>query len=218
MGRQPWSDRLTAEECRSLNIADLVRSGLFSHSSPQTQYFSPRGLDVSTTCLAPTVVPVSEWVWNGRSHEKAPIIGNRITLSYKRGRNGSELMKIPESEGGGQALCIHAEQNIEQEVEIVSITSPLQSGRRYYFICSGVNGLCGRRVGKLYLPPRECQFACRNCYNLTYRSTKEHNKRLDDFRRLPPEALTRALNSPDWNTRFLAFSAALRLRLRMARR
>jgi hypothetical protein len=68
------------------------------------------------------------------------------------------------------------------------------------------------------LPPRECQFACRNCYNLTYRSTKEHNKRLDDFRRLPPEALTRALNSPDWNTRFLAFSAALRLRLRMARR
>ncbi len=33
---------------------------------------------------------------------------------------------------------------------------------------------CGRRVGKLYLPPGEAYFACRECHQLTYQSQQEH--------------------------------------------
>jgi hypothetical protein len=37
----------------------------------------------------------------------------------------------------------------------------------------GFNGReCGRRVGKLYLPPRARDFGCRRCHNLIYRSSQ----------------------------------------------
>jgi hypothetical protein len=39
-------------------------------------------------------------------------------------------------------------------------------GVRHWFICPN----CGRRVGKLYLPPQKEHFRCRHCYNLSYRS------------------------------------------------
>lgn len=191
MGRLPWSNRLTVEECRSLSIGDLVTSGLFRYESPQTRSFSSRGLDVAVTCLAPAVHAI-EWIWNGRVHEKAPSVGNRIRLSYKIGGR-----------------------TIDEEIGILSVPSPLRNrhpgSKRFYFKCPGLNGSCGRRVGKLYLPPGEDRFACRVCHNLTYRSCKEHSKREDEFRRMPPEALTRALESADWNTRFLALRAARRL-------
>ena len=37
-------------------------------------------------------------------------------------------------------------------------------GRKWYFSCH----VCGRRCRKLYLPPEEGFFACRQCHNLTY--------------------------------------------------
>lgn len=45
-------------------------------------------------------------------------------------------------------------------------------GIRYWFLC----GHCKKRVGVLYLPVvRGAKwFACRKCYNITYRSSKEH--------------------------------------------
>jgi hypothetical protein len=102
-------------------------------------------------------------------------------------------------------------ERIEDLIEITAIPSPLGHGRwRYYFNCPGVGGVeCGRRVGKLYLPLGESRFACRACHDLTYRSSKEHDKRMDMFRRLSPEDLARALKNPDWNMRHLAFRAAL---------
>jgi hypothetical protein len=54
---------------------------------------------------------------------------------------------------------------------------------------------CGRRVGKLYLPQGENFFRCRHCYDLTYQSCKERDKRFDEFCRLSPDALSRALES-----------------------
>jgi hypothetical protein len=35
---------------------------------------------------------------------------------------------------------------------------------------------CGRRVGKLYLPPGGKYFGCRHCYNLTYTSSNESHE------------------------------------------
>jgi hypothetical protein len=54
-------------------------------------------------------------------------------------------------------------------------------GVRYWFICPLVidGKPCRRRVAKLYLPPGGKYFGCRHCYNLTYRSCKEHDKRVD---------------------------------------
>lgn len=48
-------------------------------------------------------------------------------------------------------------------------------GKRYWFLCP----VCGKRVGKLYLLPEGRYFACRACNNLTYRSSKEHDARVD---------------------------------------
>lgn len=47
-------------------------------------------------------------------------------------------------------------------------------GERYWFICSPMqNGnRCGRRVGVLYLSPKNMEFACRHCLALTYSSRK----------------------------------------------
>jgi hypothetical protein len=102
-------------------------------------------------------------------------------------------------------------ERIEDKFEVTSMPSPLGYGRRrYYFTCGGIESeMCGRRAGKLYLPPGERYFACRNCHDLTYRSSKEHDKRMDMFCRMSPKDLARALTNPDWNMRHLAFRAAL---------
>lgn len=53
------------------------------------------------------------------------------------------------------------------------VFTPCQyGGFRYWFICSIYhNGVyCGRRVAKLYLGGGSNYFACRHCYNLSYRS------------------------------------------------
>ncbi len=54
----------------------------------------------------------------------------------------------------------------------LDFTSPGFGGLRSWFRCPASTpvGTCGRRVGKLYLPPGEAVFACRECHRLTYRS------------------------------------------------
>jgi hypothetical protein len=61
-----------------------------------------------------------------------------------------------ESEDGGQFA--------------IRLDSTLQhfGGRRRWLLCS----LCEKRAAKLYLPPGECNFACRACHALTYWSVK----------------------------------------------
>jgi hypothetical protein len=47
-------------------------------------------------------------------------------------------------------------------------------GVRPWFRCPGVvdERECGRRVGKLYKPPRQDLYLCRHCYNLGYQSSR----------------------------------------------
>jgi len=59
---------------------------------------------------------------------------------------------------------------------IILTPTPLAwGGVRYWFVCPlVVNNLpCRRRVGCLYLPPKGQYFGCRDCYDLTYRSSQE---------------------------------------------
>ena len=66
-------------------------------------------------------------------------------------------------------------QNTDADYPVGLTTTPLPwGGLRFWFCCPLTrNGRpCGRRVGKLYLPPDGRYFGCRHCHDLTYRSTR----------------------------------------------
>ena len=60
----------------------------------------------------------------------------------------------------------------------VTTTRLHHGGLRWWFICPLIVGgrPCGRRVGKLYLPPQGRYFGCRRCNDLTYTSCQESRK------------------------------------------
>jgi len=89
------------------------------------------------------------------------------------------------------------EQDVDYRV-MLQTTRPHFGGWRWWFTCPlVVNGQsCGRRVRKLYLPPRGLYFGCRHCYDLTYTSCQESDKRVSALRRIfeaDPAALSDAL-------------------------
>lgn len=71
-------------------------------------------------------------------------------------------------------------------------------GLRWWFVCPlAVRDVpCGRRAGKLYLPPRGHYFGCRHCHKLTYTSCQQHDPRVSRFRRTPG-ALAAILQNPE---------------------
>jgi hypothetical protein len=79
--------------------------------------------------------------------------------------------------------------NIDYQIRLQT-TYPRFGGTRWWFTCPlVVNGrTCSRRVGKLYLPPGGRYFGCRHCYDLTYTSCQESDKRVG-FLRKHPDAL-----------------------------
>jgi hypothetical protein len=67
------------------------------------------------------------------------------------------------------------------------MTRPRFGGPRWWFGCPLPRDgrPCGRRVGKLCLPPGGRYFGCRHCHDLTYTAAQEHDKRVDALRRNP---------------------------------
>ncbi len=70
---------------------------------------------------------------------------------------------------------------LEHPIEVVvhlQTTRPNFGGVRWWFSCPGMVGgeECGRRVGKLYLPPGDRYFACRYCLDLTYESCQKSHR------------------------------------------
>jgi len=98
----------------------------------------------------------------------------------------------------------------------VSVDERNFGGVRYWFICPLViNGRpCGRRVGKLYLPPGGKYFGCRHCYNLTYRCQKEHDSRVDALLK-NPEMLLSQIKDGDLKGSLLALKAYFKMAGRM---
>jgi hypothetical protein len=74
---------------------------------------------------------------------------------------------------------------------VLTATRTSFNALRWWFLCPFLKEghSCNRRVGKLYLPPRGTYFGCRHCHDLTYRSIREHDKRVDYFRKHPQELL-----------------------------
>lgn len=85
--------------------------------------------------------------------------GRVLTLSYR-----------PYRRAGGREII--------ERVRLLT-TKPHFGGMRSWFACpfsSKDRKSCGRRVGKLYLPPGELRFGCRQCHALTYKSSQESHR------------------------------------------
>jgi len=73
---------------------------------------------------------------------------------------------------------------VVEDTAHLTFTRPWFGGKRWWLACP-----CGRRAAALYLPPDATHFRCRTCHDLTYRSVRQHDRRIDALRRNPAEAL-----------------------------
>lgn len=114
--------------------------------------------------------------------------------------------------------CVRLNVIVEQQLIPVGTVRPHLGGKRFWFQCG-----CGKRVGRLYMPPGQQVFRCRHCYNLTYRSAQTHDQRLYDLAR-DPLGLRTALDSEKSSRALLGvraigvFMAQRRRRLGQSRR
>jgi hypothetical protein len=76
-------------------------------------------------------------------------------------------------------------ENVDIPVRLEAMPTQF-GGRRWWFICPLIaRGIaCNRRAGKLYLPAGAKYFGCRECHDLTYRSSQEAHQTERVFRRL----------------------------------
>jgi hypothetical protein len=106
-------------------------------------------------------------------------------VRISKGRSDLPVRYIAEYKGKDLTITLSyhlpgqgtSKREVSEQVRLLS-TRPNFGGERLWFACSlQLNGKsCNRRVGKLYLPPGESQFACRQCHNLTYRSSQESHR------------------------------------------
>ena len=118
------------------------------------------------------------WQWtDAHTGEKKASIGVEVLTGANWGRVRLHYRVTPP---GGEG------RDLDYIVPLVT-TRPHYGGLRWWFRCP--NTKCGRRVGKLYMPPGEHLFLCRHCHDLAYQSSQEHDKGLDAYRRLDYDAL-----------------------------
>jgi hypothetical protein len=114
--------------------------------------------------LAPGTAGNLRWSRNGEAF---------ASITFKRlDENGVRFLCLKYSKGSGDE-----KKELDYLVEIETV-SPHFGGRRFYFLCPlVVNGkACLRRGDKLYLPPGQLYFGCRECYHLTYTSCQESHR------------------------------------------
>lgn len=164
MGRQPWTNRLTIEDCQFvLNVLEFHRAGTLAcpHGSISTLKWTIPGDICSLGRLECRV-------------EHGGLTG--LALYIRR-------------------QCVRINIIVEPQLIPVGTVRPHLGGKRFWFVCG-----CGRRVGRLYLPPGQGVFRCRHCHSLTYKSAQTHDQRLSDLAK-NPVALRLALqagNFGDW--------------------
>jgi hypothetical protein len=96
-------------------------------------------------------------------------------INWQWSRNGEKIAAISAKVETGQLRLIYNYRRNGGEWESLNYPVRLQTtscnygGERYWFTCPAVG--CGRRVAVLYLGGK--YFACRNCYQLAYKSQRE---------------------------------------------
>ena len=182
MGSWSWTSRLTVEKCMEIDVFWLRRHDWFC------------GFRSGTI------------VWKNSYGEEVGSVG--LQAEVFPDRVGEDYVRFIYTN-----LKRTTKEKTDLDYKVQLVKTPCNFGKfRYWFICPLTkNGVyCGRRVGKLYLPPNGMYFGCRRCYNLTYKSCQEHDKRLDWARRLPPEALKKMLESGDPRTALLGIRAVFK--------
>ena len=187
MGRPRWTSRWTVEECRWIDIEAMHSDGVLV-SPPGTRWWV---------------------VWKDADGKAEGTLGYSIVANLRCGI----ALRIDGMPTDGQVWS-----SFTYLIEIAT-SRPRFGGRRYWFRCPVIRDgtPCGKRVGRLYLPPGQQVFACRICYNLTYQSTKYHDQRVDLMMR-DPAALLSALAGENLNQALLAFKANTRLIERLKKR
>jgi len=146
-GRWGWHDKkTTVEECLVLSAGKLTRDGVIG------------------------LAPGSGWLWwtNTSTGERTASAG------YTREIDGGRVvlrLRYTVTRRDGEKYDI-------DELISLQMTPSVVGGSRWWFTCPLiVNGrACGRRVGKLYLPPGARYFGCRQCHDLTYTSCQESHR------------------------------------------
>jgi hypothetical protein len=144
---------LCVEDALALGVSDLRRAGLFDR---------PLGTPCNVTWSDPK---------NGQQLF-------RVDFSLTMGRDRSLSLDLryevtdPETKKRGLIL---------RSIPVVKAPCPF-GGSCHLLVCPCLKHggfFCRNRVRKLFLPPGAHRWGCRECYNLTYRSAKTHDSRVD---------------------------------------
>jgi hypothetical protein len=164
-GRERWSNRRVVEDCLALDIAKLVRAGVFRSQSGVLSYISWLG-------------PSSKEVLRARCVWENGADGRRqLHLSFGP-PEPSNLIGNPSS----------------QTIEIVQTPLHFGPRPWFLCPGLDSNSIqCRNRVRILYLVADSKHFGCRRCLHLIHRSAREHDARIDKFLRLPPESIQKIL-------------------------
>ncbi len=111
------------------------------------------------------------------------------TSTWSSGSSISFELHTGATDGYAKMLYSYKGGSMHYPVQIAT-TVPRFGGLRWWWLCPW----CHRRARYLYLNPRNGRFECRLCCGLTYRSAQEHNKTLDRYMKLPPQALAQMMN------------------------
>jgi len=177
MGRDCWSTRLLVEHCRVLSVDPMQRDRVFS---------SPGGSSWTIT-----------WA-DSRGQTEAS-----LDYAFVRSDEGLSLFLAPWMTDRRTRIELSGERRIQ-----LTATRPHFGGRRFWFRCPFMRDgkACGRRVGRLYLPPGKAMLGCRICHNLIHRSAREHDARVYRLAR-DPIAWSDALDDRSLRRKLLGVSA-----------
>jgi hypothetical protein len=146
-GRWRWHDKkATVEECLILSAGRLARDGIIAQS--------PGSGWLSWTNTA-TGEQTASLGYSREADNDLVVLRLRYTVS---GRNGDASV-------------------VDEPIWLRS-TPSVVGGWRWWIACPLIvnDRVCGRRVGKLYLPPGARYFGCRHCHDLTYTSCQESHR------------------------------------------
>ena len=159
----PRERAVTVEECVSIRVRTIVDGGFDGDD---------RRVSILASSL-PWRVDF-QWVSDLRPEDTA-----LVSLSYWFDlESGNKLPSFRLAFAGGQWRPRQLE--CFSSVRLVT-TKPHFGGLRWWFECPFVDSsiVCRRRVGILYLKPGDRRIGCRQCHRLTYRSTQQHDPRVD---------------------------------------
>ena len=151
-----WEKKATVEESRVLDVSRLYHEDLL-------------GWDRHW---------LGSWIWrDAETGERTSSIGMEID-TLDRTRPWLRVYYTTTFRWKGE--------KVDSDYKIpLQTTRPHFGGYRWWLTCPLVVGgrPCLRRVRKLYIPPSGLYFGCRQCYDLTYRSCQESDKRVSALKR-----------------------------------